>query len=310
VAEEDLVCTAGQRFIVRSYSPLVTVGGGRVVFPYARKPRGATARKLAAERVRVLSRAVAEERFALLVEQRGLLEFDQAAAAMQETPDGLSAIAARALGEGRLTELKGDKPVYLSRLFLGERREAVLSALRVYHETCESEAGMPLDDLARAGLKDVSGKTARALILFLAEGGAVAVEDGKARLPGFTPRSGDAFLKSSEALLAYCKQRGFQPPTLEELRVELQMDGPAFSLLVRSLRNARRVALLPGEFLLSDGVERELRDVLLKIEGEVTLASVRDLTDSSRKYILPILEYFDSKGYTRRVGNVRVVKRQ
>jgi selenocysteine-specific elongation factor len=311
VLEEDIVCTAEQRFIVRSYSPLVTIGGGRVVFPYARKPRGAADRKLSADRVRALSAAGAEERFALLVEQGGLLEFDQAAAAIQEPPDGLSAIAARALkGQAdRLTELKGDKPVYLSRARLGELAGAVSAALRAYHEACASEAGMPIDDLARAGLKNIPGKTARALLSFLAERGDIAAEDGKARLPGFVPRNDEAFRKNSEALLVRCRQRGFQPPTLDELRAELQMDERAFSLLIQSLKNSRRVALLSGGFLLSDEVEKELRDVLPRIEGEVTLASVRDLTDSSRKYILPILEYFDSKGYTRRVGNVRVVKR-
>ncbi|MEG1604147.1 MAG: SelB C-terminal domain-containing protein [Cloacibacillus sp.] len=43
------------------------------------------------------------------------------------------------------------------------------------------------------------------------------------------------------------------------------------------------------------------------MEGEITLANVRDVTESSRKYTLPLLEYFDSKGVTRRAGEKRIL---
>jgi selenocysteine-specific elongation factor len=321
VTEEDVVCTADQRFIIRFYSPLITIGGGRVVFPYSHKPRGAAARRLSTERVRALSQAAsAEERFALLVGQRGLLDFDHATAAMQEPPADLEKIATHVLKDGDVTELKGDKPVYLSKDCLEELAASVAAALGAYHSACESEAGMPLDDLARAGLANLANlanlkrpldaKAARALFALLAERGALVAEDGKARLPDFAPRNDDAFRRSGEALFAYCKQRGFQPPTLDELQTELKMEPRAFSLLVQNLKNSHRIALLPGKYLLSDEVEEDMKALLRTIEGDITLASVRDLTGSSRKFILPILEYFDSKGYTRRVGDVRVQGRQ
>jgi selenocysteine-specific elongation factor len=308
VTEEDVVCTADQRFIIRFYSPLVTIGGGRVVFPYAHKPRGAAARRLSAERVRALSRAAsAEERFALLTEQRGLLDFDHAAAAMQEPPADLEKIASAVLKDGSVTELKGDKPVYLSRDCLEELAASVSAALAAYHSAYGSEAGMPLDDLARADLKKpLDAKAARALFALLAERGTLVAEDGRARLPNFAPRNDDAFRRSGEALFAYCKKRGFQPPTLDELQTELKMEPRAFSLLIQNLKNSHRIALLPGKYLLSDAVEEDMKALLRGIEGDITLAAVRDLTGSSRKFILPILEYFDSKSYTRRVGDVRI----
>jgi selenocysteine-specific elongation factor len=310
VTEEDVVCTADQRFIIRFYSPLITIGGGRVVFPYAHKPRGAAARRLSTERVLALSRAASpEERFALLVARNGLLTSDDASAAMQETPAELEKIAARALKDGTVAELKGEKPVYLSPACLEELAASVSAALAAYHSAYDSEAGMPLDDLARADLKrPLDARAARALFTLLAEKGTLAAEDGRARLPGFTPRNDDAFRKNGEALFACCKRKGFQPPTLDEVQAELGMEPRAFSLLIQNLKNSRRIALLPGKYLLSDEVEEDMKTLLRGITGEVTLGAVRDLTGSSRKYILPILEYFDSKGYTRRVGDVRIVR--
>ncbi len=310
IAEEDIVCTAEQRFIVRFYSPLVTIGGGCVVFPYAHKPRGALARRVSSERIRTLSAAVSvEERFALLVGQAGMMDFDRASRALQEESSGLSVIAGRVLKNSHILELKGEKPVYLSSACLNELSGDVATVLKGWHEAYASEEGMPLDELTRTALKTLDNKAARSLMAMLTEKGLLVVSENRVRLPDFIPKNDEAFRKNSEALFAYCRRKAFQPPTLEEAKVDLKMDPRVFSLLLQNLKNSRRVVLLGGEYLFTDEMEGLALDVLQKIEGDVTLAAVRDVTNSSRKYILPILEYFDSKGYTRRVGDIRVVRK-
>ena len=313
VIEEDIVCVLEQRFILRFYSPLVTIGGGRVVFPYGHKPRGAAMRKLSSERIRALSGAAStEKRFSLLVEQAGVMGFDRAVVALQETPPRLAAIADRAAKNGSVLELKGDKPVYLFPACFEELASAVTTLLKAYHESHESEEGMPLDELIRAGFfskKNLDAKAARSSVSLLAEKGLVVLEGNRVRMPDFTPKNDEAFQKNKEALFAYCRKRAFQPPTLNEAQRDLNMDPRAFSLLVQGLKNARKLVLLSGEYLLTNEAEDAMMDILSKIEGDVTLAAVRDATNSSRKLILPILEYLDSRGYTRRVGDVRVVKR-
>ncbi|MDR1733211.1 MAG: selenocysteine-specific translation elongation factor [Synergistaceae bacterium] len=310
VIEEPIVCTAGQRFILRFYSPLITLGGGRVVFPYAHKPRGADMRRAAAERIRALSTLLsAGERFAFLVEQAGMLPFNEASRAIQAVPSELSALAADRIEKGQILELKGDRPVYLSQACFGELARNVKKTLKTYHNAHPSEAGMSLDELARAALKTLDGKAARSLLTLLAEKKEIIAEEGRARLSDFTPGGDDVFQKNSDALFALCRQRGYQPPTLEETRAELGMDPRAFANLIQSLKNSRRLVLLSGEYLLTDEMENGMMNVLERIGGDVTLAAVRDATNSSRKFILPILEYFDSKGYTRRVGDVRVVRK-
>jgi selenocysteine-specific elongation factor len=55
-------------------------------------------------------------------------------------------------------------------------------------------------------------------------------------------------------------------------------------------------------------MEEKLVEMLSRSEEDITLGYVRDLTGSSRKYILPLLEYMDSRGYTRRVGDKRIFR--
>ena len=80
-----------------------------------------------------------------------------------------------------------------------------------------------------------------------------------------------------------------------------------FTKVIQAMRNSSALALIPEGYVLIRELEDEMRKLLRGLGNQVTLAQVRDATGSTRKYILPILEYFDSKGYTRRAGDVRVV---
>ena len=70
------------------------------------------------------------------------------------------------------------------------------------------------------------------------------------------------------------------------------------------------VAIIGGGFILLSVLEEDFWRKLASLSGDITLAGVRDITNSSRKYVLPLLEYFDSKGVTRRVGDKRILLRK
>ncbi|HRX26348.1 MAG TPA: SelB C-terminal domain-containing protein, partial [Aminivibrio sp.] len=103
------------------------------------------------------------------------------------------------------------------------------------------------------------------------------------------------------------RERGFQPPLISEAREKLALSEDAFSILLNGMRKTGMVSIVSGEFILSAEVENELLRILLREKDGITLARVRDITGSSRKFILPLLEYLDAKGYTRRAGEKRVL---
>ncbi|MDR1741387.1 MAG: selenocysteine-specific translation elongation factor [Synergistaceae bacterium] len=312
--EEDVVCAAGQRFIIRFYSPLATIGGGTVVFPYARRLGGAVTRRSEAEWINTLaSSAAPADRLAAWVERVGLANLSEAAAAMQETRDVTAALAASLASKGRIAELRADVNYYLSLARLDSLSAAITASITAWQAEHGTDA--PIDEIVHttAGLDWASKKVAKALILSMAEKGALVETNKRVRTPQFEP-AGDLLREKRAAALAYCRMRAFQPPTLDELRAELNMDQKSFSLLTRDLRDSKAAVLLSGgaeKYVLSSEVEEQVRALLIKGTPDpncsITLASVRDATGSSRKYILPILEYLDSRGFTRRVGDVRVV---
>jgi selenocysteine-specific elongation factor len=309
VTEEDVVCLLDQRFVLRRYSPLETIAGGRVLSPFATKPRGRNARSVSIERVRSLMKARTQpERLAALIESAGMLDLSDAVRFLQEPAEEVVRCGEKiAASGGEAVFLKGDKRMFLSRYNFERLSSAVQAFLRDFHAVHPSQRGAPSDEIALDVLKEFDVRSARAFLDLLAVRKIIVPEENFLRLADFTPRDDALFKSGSEALLALCRERGFQPPLLEDAARLLGMDEKQFSVLLKGMREMGQVAIVSGEFLLSFEIEERLLGLLLKEKEGITLARIRDLTNSSRKFILPLLEYIDAKGYTRRVGEVRVL---
>ena len=132
------------------------------------------------------------------------------------------------------------------------------------------------------------------------------------RLSDFEPFDEAEFFADVSGLRQLAIAAGYSMPLIEDARSALGLSERRMARLITYLKEKKDLNIIGEGYLLFSSVEDDLRKRLEKIEGDITLAGVRDLTNSSRKYILPLLEYFDSKGVTRRVGDKRLLlkKRQ
>ena len=99
----------------------------------------------------------------------------------------------------------------------------------------------------------------------------------------------------------------FSPPGAAEL---VAAEGPRAREILNALAEMGRVArVTPDLYLLADAIERikALVSEHIAAHGQITAAAFRDLTGSSRKYAVPILEYLDSIRFTRRIGDERIL---
>ena len=326
ITEEEVVCLVGQRFVVRRYSPLETIAGGRVLSAYASKPRGRSARMACVERISALAGAESpEERFTVLLDSSGILSLDETVRHLQEAPSDVVKIGERLRmdpkglmllltpDEGReeiaragVVFLQGERKLFLSPERTVGLATEVVSFLRDFHEAHPSQAGAVADEVSRSALKGFEPRTARAFLEILVSGGVIVAGEGFVRLSTFTPRDDERFARESETLLDICRRRGFQPPLIEELAAESGLDEKSFASLLKEMRETGILSIVSG-FVLSAEVEERLLDLLLKEREGFTLARVRDLTESTRNFVLPLLEYLDAKGYTRRAGEARIL---
>lgn len=147
----------------------------------------------------------------------------------------------------------------------------------------------------------------RAALDALQKRGEMLVAEGLARLPAFRARNpgGDPILDRIEALVLAA---GLAPPTNEEIAREVGESPiePALRLLVRG---GRLEAVEATRHYAPAALEEFVAAVRAvgSAEGEVTPAALRDRLGLTRKYLIPLLEWSDRKGFTRRDGDRRVV---
>ncbi len=296
VLEEPIVCTYGQRFIIRFYSPLITIGGGEIIFPYSYKPRGASARAKILGRIENLINAKnnPEKRFEYLINEAGSIDKSDAVLLIQDVQYNADSIAKNLISKKEMCIRDSN---YVSQNHCNNLLNGLIKSVKDYQSKYKSEAGMPIEN----------ANISRSLINIAIQKKILILENNKLHTPDFVQENDEIFNAQKTKVNDICQKNKWQLLTIDELKKMLNIPEKSFIKLIQAMKNAGELALIPGNYVLISAIENEMRDILRKLGSQVTLAQVRDATGSTRKFILPILEYFDSKGYTRRAGDVRVV---
>lgn len=305
--ERTAVAARGDAFVLRRYSPMITIGGGDVVTPHAALRRRGQA---AAAAVASAEASGFEEQLeaALITAGRDGATADALARELGAAPDRVSAQLRAWAGAARLIELRG-------RVFAADvsRRleDDILRALAAYHEAASWRRGMPREELKTQVFGSGDDRLYGHALQALAARGGIALEDGFARLPAFTPRRAAPELAARERLEAVFRQGRYAPPSRADA-LATGADRAVAQRMLQTLLDDGVVVDVGDEIIFHREVLAEIQQrVLARIaaHGEITVAALRDDLGSSRKYALTVLEHFDAVRLTRRVGDKRVLAR-
>lgn len=325
--EEHIVCAFSQRFILRFYSPLNTIAGGKVLVPYSKRQSGKKAPEYS-QRLQQFSKTDnLSDRIEFITERFGLLPIGQASVNLQENVKQTLSTAEKLEKVGNIFILQDniksdDKTFLLSASKLKSMEDEIKGILSKYHSSRPTENGMPISELRNASSfkSRFSIREMRLLLKTIISNTSCTEKEDKTDsliyepekdyvlLSSFIPKDDKKHQDNVRRILNMCRDSTFQPPSIEEIQEELRCETKELKLTIESMKNSGEISIVSG-IVLSREIEGKLLDIINNIKGEITLAAVRDATNSSRKYILPLLEYFDSKGITRRVGEIRILRR-
>lgn len=307
-AERPVALAPGQKFVIRSYSPPRTIGGGSVWVADLTSETGPRPRALKSRRAAAagLARAAASSPGARRVRVRGgfapMADFLEAAGLKPAPP----VPGVRVMAGGRYV---ADEQFY------EEVRDDIKAKLSALHNA--------RPHLAWAGGEAVwsllkeRGLPPAVWLDTLASDGVVRLDAGRIRLAGRAPLRPAALEDAMERLAARLREGWLSPPSTDQM---MEGMGPAHRAAATAalevlLEEGTAVspsgpgpAMAGGPVFHRDAIaeaEKLLRDYL-QANPEITVAAFRDLTGSTRKYALPLLEYFDRRKVTLRRGDVRV----
>ncbi len=307
--ESPLVARGGDRFVLRSFSPVTTIGGGEVLDPFPPRKPALTARQIDPGQP-------PDERLGVWLAEAGLtgLQASDLPVRLGILPgEGVSRIMA-AFGKGVLSS-SGWLVSRAAAVVEGERLAGLVAA---YHEGHPLDPGMSLQAL-RAAMRGGGGGGGGAkvpepimdIVIDLAvRKQLLQVAGGVVRRPGWTGALDEGASDAKTALSRRITAARWQVPTVGELEREFPAL-PVRGLLAHLMREGG-VEQVDLERFAAPGALVEFRGALEAALGELGSATPADLRDRfglTRKYLIPLLEWADRRGITERQGDARVLAR-
>lgn len=270
----------GDRFVLRDAGRILTFGGGRVLDPWpTRGPRDPSL----LGHLESIATTDPDSTLQLLVEAEGSVPVNQAIARTGAT------------GATRPVTRLG--PLFVSPSQLEELNRSLRAAIEQHHTEHPLRKGMDREDLRhRVGIEE------RAFFDALVERApAVVLEGPLVRLQEHAVALDEHQQRQRRDLLAALEANGLNPPLAKELGAPPE--------LLRALVDGGEIVPV-GDFFLTAGQIETVRTRVtrfIKDNGSATVAQLRDELQTSRKYAVPLAEWLDQAGVTRRQGNDRVL---
>ncbi len=299
VLREPALLLPGDRFIIRMFSPVVTIGGGVVLDTAGVRYRKGSR---VAERLHTLAEAPVAERVALLVRESrygmGLAEL------VARTGLVAQAISA-ATSVGPVLSLQNPQPWFIDRAWFHAARDRLLGAIREFHQKNPLLPGIPKQDLRGRELPDSPPFLIDAL---LAQAKEIAVEGENVRLA-----SHKLVLKQDEeqaraAIERAFEQAGLAVPAVPDVLAKSGVEAARARSLLQILLREKRLVRVSDDLVFHHAAMQKLRTLLAAHKGaRFNVGTFKDWTGISRKYAIPLLEYLDRERVTRREGDERLV---
>ncbi len=312
--EAPIVALHGDRFILRSYSPQQTIAGGVVIDPFAVKHRG----KEMAQTRRLLRALMEDDRrtkFTAFVRgsgERGLRLAD-VGAATGWNDRVLASVASSAQAGEQVMDAGG---VYLSRESFDRLSGGVLDELERHHKREPLARGMLRETLREKVFAHSLPELFGAVVAKLESSGAIVSEKDIIRAGSHSVGLSAQDAQLSDRLEKVYREAGVEAPSLDEVMtrvgVPVAQRTQARKILQLLIDGKKLVRIQNEMFMHADvveGLKTKLRTYASQHEPErlIDVPTFKQLAGVSRKYAIPLLEYFDREQATRRAGDKRVI---
>jgi selenocysteine-specific elongation factor len=300
-AIEPAVALAGDRFIIRLPAPPTTLAGGVIVDSAPRRHRRHD--RLVLEEL--VSREAGDPRTRVqleLAKHRAGVDVATLARALALSPETLAPILERLILDGRIRRIGS---LLLALESYRRLEDTVRQTLISFHQAEPLRRGMPREALrSRTGLLP---PTFQALLAKLQADSVLVELAGEVALAGHRTELSSVQKDAVTAIRRALDAEPFSPPLLEDLRRRFGLTPP----LLQHLIEEGQLVRVSDEVVFSrDAVEEALTRFRTQLGGNASLsvAAARDLLRSSRRYVLPLLEWLDAQKITRRVGDDRILR--
>ncbi len=306
-SEEPIIAAFRERFVIRRYSPMETVGGGIVLNPM---PLTRLRHETNFERLSALLSDSGEDRLIAAISETEpkAATISRLAIALSKKPVAIEAmLRTQILSDKVLSKSSGTitKP-YAQRI-----SDEMIKTVRTFHSTNPDRVGIPQGSLLEPYPTKIGSSLSETIFQALLDQQILSIERGTVRLTSHQPRVNSKDQERISLFINALRAHGLTPPMPNLLATELKILEKELFRYADLLREQGEIVVLEGRYwILTDSfkvAEDQIRGLLMN-QPTASLGEIATVLGVSRKYAVALLEELDKRGVTERIGDSRQLK--
>ena len=305
--EENVSLKAGDRFVVRFYSPLETVGGGTILDANPKKHKRFDENVI--NDMKSKETGTMQNKIALSIKEHSkqFLPIEDIKKRIAITDDEFNKKIENLVKYKEIIKLT--PKIYLHKDYIAELNGKCIMLLKEHHKNFPLQAGIRRDEIASKLIRNADTNLANSILAEVCHLGDIKTVDGIMSMKDFAPKAEGGNKALMDKLEKAYLDAGFTPDATDAMMASLKAKPNEVKEVYNSLIKNKKLVRIDAAITLHISVfEKALELITEQInkDGKITLAQFRDLIGTSRKYAMPVLEYCDNAGYTKKIDDYRV----
>ena len=311
--ESPVCCIKDDRYVIRSYSPVKTIGGGTILNPASQKHK--LHDQAVVQGLNDLITGDNEKTIAFFLSLRGYtgLSLTDLRVMANISDKKLMATLQKMLARQEIIQTDKDKQIYVHGKVFDGFKEKSLEKLAAYHEANPLKEGMPSQELKSKFQYVEDARFFNILFNRLEKEKAIVQDKSLIKLAGFEVALQVDQHEVKEKMMAIYQSSGLTPPFFRTICQDLGLDQKTAKDVLQMLIDGKAVVKTKDDLFFDARAIAELESRLiefLKANEKITTPEFKDMTKISRKFVIPLIEYFDSIHLTIRVGDHRQLRKK
>jgi selenocysteine-specific elongation factor len=308
--QDAVLLLPGDRFIVRQFSPVSTIGGGEVLDCLARRPTVRDSGRPAL--LEIMERGKRDDVLVAMADRAVMgLGFDEIVARTAWFEKEVREVAQRPNIAEKIKIVSSEPLILLGRKAFDEVRRKIGERVERFHKENLLSPGIAREDLRASLGRRVREETFRTALEELAAEKKLDLQGELVKRAGSEISLQPEEVKAKGEIEKAFADAGLAVPSVKEVLAKLSVEAKRAEKLLQILLREKNLVRVSLELIFHRDALAHLKDRLAtykKAKGErISVPGFKDLTGISRKYAIPLLEYLDRERVTRRAGDERVI---
>lgn len=309
--EDALIAQRGDRFVIRSYSPMHTIGGGVILEPYGEKAKRFDENVINSLKIKEQSNPEELIKYTLEKFSDRFVNIKDLEKELKLSPESIFNYAEKVED---IFIIEGDGTSwFISKDVEQEWHNKAKNELEKYHQKYPLRLGYDKEELRSKLFPKFSIKEFNILLDYWQKQDKIGIKGSLLQLPSFEIKLDEKLKDTIQKIENEFIKGEFQPPAWDEVVKKLSIKGSTADEILKYMLGQGMLIKVSENMYFHSEIMEKSKNILIEAftkKDALVLADIRDLLGSTRKYVLPLLEYLDAQKFTKRIEDKRVLVKE